>query len=321
MKISQIRPKNLVILARAAYEKDLEFYLANRSRFIVRACPGCGLQSNEVYMQKESFEYARCAGCGSVFMNPGPSEELINQFYKSSKNYEFWGEFMYPQTRTERLSTIHKERANWVVSNLKKRFPNQDTFSILELGAGTGDSLATIVQFGQEKIIGFAIEPNQSMQAHLRENGIQVIQEGDLNAEDFVHKFDAVVSFEVLEHLLKPGLYLSLFSKTLKKGGLFFATTPNANSIEIQLLKSDSTSIDIEHISVLSPAGIQALSLLNGFRVEEIITPGKFDVELIREIHKEFSISTNHNLNPENSQSLIQAMGFSSHMRCILSLK
>ena len=321
MKISQIRPDHLVKLARVAYEKDIAFYLVNQDRFVVRVCPACALQNDETYFEKEGFEYSRCAGCGSVYMNPGPPEKLINKFYKNSKNYEFWAEFMYPQSKAERLLTIHKERADWVVSNLRKRFPNQNQFVILELGAGTGDSLATIAKIGGQDFIGFAIEPNQSMQSYLRENGIQVIQESALEAAKFKHKFDAVVSFEVLEHLLKPGLYLSLFARTLKKNGLFFATTPNANSIEIQLLQENSTSIDIEHISVLTPAGMQALALLNGYRVEEIITPGEFDIELIREVYAKFSINISENSTPEDSQSLIQACGFSSHMRCILSLK
>ena len=321
MKIRQIRPDNLAALARIAYEKDLNFYLNNRDRFVLRECPACGLLNVETYIYKEGFEFSRCAGCGSIYMNPAPPEMLLKQFYENSKNYEFWAEFMYPQSKTERLATIHKERANWVICNLRKKFPNQDTFFILELGAGTGDSLATIVQTSPQKFMGFAIEPNQSMQSHLRENGIQVIRESDLKKAEFLRKFDAVVSFEVLEHLLKPGLYLSLFARTLKKDGLFFATTPNASSVEIQLLRNKSTSIDIEHISVLSPAGMQALSLLHGYRVEEIITPGEFDVELIRDIHADFSININQTSTPEDTQSLIQVLGFSSHMRCILSLK
>lgn len=39
--------------------------------------------------------------------------------------------------------------------------------------------------------------------------------------------FDAVVSFEVIEHLVKPAGYLESISRILKSGGLLFMSTPN----------------------------------------------------------------------------------------------
>lgn len=228
---------------------------------------------------------------------------------------------MYPQSKEERLSTIHKGRAIWVLNFLKRRFPNQSKFEILELGAGTGDSLVTIQRQDPMNLKGFAIEPNQSMQMHLLENGIEVIQLADLESQEFQHRFDAVVSFEVLEHLLNPGEFLSIFKDNLKKEGFLFATTPNANSFEVQLLQDKSTTIDIEHISILTPAGVQALAISNGYRVEDVSTPGEFDIELINEIYEEFSIRTHQDTTIEESQALIRDMGISSHMRCILSIR
>ena len=253
-------------------------------------------------------------------MNPGPSKDLANEFYKNSSNYQFWSEFMYPQSKVERLSTIHKDRAEWICSFLSKRFPDQKSFEILELGAGTGDSLSTILKQDSANFKGFAIEPNQSMQTHLVENGIQVIDLDDLKSQKFQQRFDAVVSFEVLEHLLNPGEYLSDFTGNLKEDGLLFFTTPNANSIEVQLLLNNSTTIDIEHISVLTPAGVQALAIHSGYRVEQITTPGNFDMELITDIFSDFSISIHQDSNIVDSQAFIRNMGVSSHMRCILSL-
>jgi 2-polyprenyl-3-methyl-5-hydroxy-6-metoxy-1,4-benzoquinol methylase len=321
MKVNQIRPEHLKVLARAAYEKDLEFYLSNKNSFEQRQCPACSLHSSGTYLQKEGFEFSKCMGCGCIYMNPGPTPELVNELYRNSSNYKFWSEFMYPQSKDERLSTIHKERAIWVLSFLKKRFPNRSRFEILELGAGTGDSLVTILRQDPTNLKGFAVEPNESMQKHLLENGIEVIQLADLESQEFQDRFDAVVSFEVLEHLLKPGEFFSIFKANLKKEGFLFATTPNANSFEVLLLQDKSITIDIEHISILTPAALQALAISNGYRVEHVSTPGEFDIELINETLEEFSIMMHKDSTTADSQALIRETGTSSHMRCILSLQ
>ena len=320
MKINQIRPDHLQSLAREAYLKDVHFYLQNKNKFKTRACPACLLPSSGTYIEKDGFNFGKCISCGSVFMNPGPSLQLIDEFYKNSHNYKFWGEYMYPQSRLERLKTIHISRADWVINTLKKQFPNQQKFEILELGAGTGDTLSTITKNKSIEITGFAIEPNASMRSSLDSNNVTLINNSDLNLVEYKSKFDAVISFEVLEHLLNPGEYLFSISQNLKKAGLFLATTPNASSLEVQFLQDSSSTIDIEHISVLTPSGVQALALRNGFKVNEVCTPGELDLELIRKKFPGFTIYFSEKTKDQDIQMLIKSIGFSSHMRLILSL-
>lgn len=319
IEINQIRPEQLDDLAKKAYDKDLIFYKSSLHLFVERACPACSLESKTTFLVKDSFNFSKCPGCSCIYMNPGPTEELVNDFYQTSENYKFWAEHMYPQSRLERLRTIHQERAEWVLDFLSKKLPERENFTILELGAGSGDTLTSILNYNSLKILGFATEPNPSMGPHLQSNGIKVITSLELSTNEYIGKFDAVVCFEVLEHLLEPSKILSSVHSNLKVGGYFFASTPNAQSIEVQLLKEKSTTVDIEHISVLTPASIYVLGMRNNFRVLEISTPGFFDLELIKRGGANCSVTQREQiLGNTETQDFIRNSGLASHIKCIL---
>jgi hypothetical protein len=107
MKINKIRPTALEMAAKEAYEKDVRYYKNKLASFTTRACPACLLPSNDIYFIKDEFQYSRCMGCACIYMNPGPTPEIIEEFYSQSENYKFWAEKMYPQSRLGRLETIH----------------------------------------------------------------------------------------------------------------------------------------------------------------------------------------------------------------------
>jgi len=319
MKINQIRPEHLDNLAKKAYDEDLLFYKSKLDLFVERICPACSLKNDTIFFTKENFNFSKCQGCNCIYMNPGPTEELVSHFYRTSKNYKFWAEHMYPHSKLERLKTIHQGRAKWVLDFLSNNLPEQESFTILELGAGTGDTLISILKYNSLKILGHATEPNPSMAPHLQSNGIKVIDSLELSTNTYIGKFDAVICFEVLEHLLEPSRIFSTVHSNLKKGGYFFASTPNAQSIEVQLLKEKSTTVDIEHISILTPASIHALGGRNNFRVLEISTPGFFDLELIKRERQNYSVMQGEQiLSATQIQDFIRVSGFASHMKCVL---
>lgn len=319
MKINQIRPENLSSLANDAYLHDVQFYISRKDQFVERFCPACGFESRSVFFEKDLFKYSRCQACHCIYMNPAPTQELVDQLYKQSQNYKFWSEYIYPKSREERLQTIHKDRAEWVLNYLYEKFPSQKSFTILELGAGTGDTLATLKKSSELDLNLYATEPNPSMSTHLDSNGVSLINSSDLSSEIYRQKFDAVMCFEVLEHLLCPTDVLMKISSNLKPSGLFFASTPNSQSLEVQILKEQSTTIDIEHISVLSPSSVHAMASKTNYKVLDIATPGQLDLELIENGQVVFSmLIENGIMRNQEIQEFLQFSGFSSHMKLIL---
>jgi SAM-dependent methyltransferase len=155
------------------------------------------------------------------------------------------------------------------------------------------------------------------MEKLLIQNGVSVVGDSaDLEKESF----DILIAYEVLEHILNPKLFLTTYSELLKPGGLFIISTPNAHSLEVQQLKGNSTTLDIEHISVLTPAAIHSLAGACNFKVLRVETPGEFDLEMIAQAKSSGNTEGKSGIPISNqiSQDQIKEFGFSSHMKVVL---
>ena len=319
MKIEDIRPKTQPERQQQAYLRDVGSYEKMLQKFRVRNCPGCHSSNNEFFANHLSFSFSKCYACFTVFMNPGPTEEMVEEFYENSSNYEFWATDIYPSTRESRRATIHRDRAVFVLEANQKFKKAMKIKKVLEIGAGTGDTLSVLKELTLDEPGAYAVEPNLSMQNALRDNGVNVVSS---YTEIIGMEFDVIMAFEVLEHFLLPDKFFAKYGSLVAQEGLIIISTPNSHSLEVQLLKNKSTTIDIEHISVLTPAAIHSLANRHGFKVEMISTPGNFDLELLNteSVDINIKVSTSR-LAKSETQELISKFGFSSHMKIALSKK
>ena len=242
--------------------------------FVSRDCPGCDGSFATQFCEKDGFTFQRCSACLSIFMNPGPNQSDVDEFYRQSANYKFWAEKIYPETREHRIETLHRKRAVALSSWSKKMGLAPKKY--LEFGAGTGDTARVFVDTLNTDVEAFAVEPNPDMQEALRRNGIS-----PLDALDGRGDFDIVAAWEVREHFLSPRQLLIAAHHALRAGGLMMLSTPNAASLEVLALGSQSSTIDVEHISLLTPAAILLMSRSVGFEVLSIDINGELDHELL----------------------------------------
>ena len=330
MRINDIRPKKLLKMQKLAIEKDLEFYRNSIDKFTNRNCPGCfklckprdGEFKN--YFLKEGFNYYRCESCWTLFMNPGPTESLIKEFYQTSENYKYFAEYIYPESREKRNSTIHKSRAQMVLESAIEFGLIHDNLNlrILEIGAGDGATLEKIKELMPDTELT-SLEPNiDSIKSGANVNsGFKIINSNFEDAILDIGKQDIILGFEVLEHILNPVELFAFAEKNLKSNGLLILSTPNAHSIEINFLKENSTSVDLEHISILTPSAIYNLANATNFVVEKVSANGLLDAELILDSFKLNKLNSwifNKLFNIFKIQYRIRSWNISSNMKIVL---
>jgi len=86
--------------------------------------------------------------------------------------------------------------------------------------------------------------------------------------------FDIVVAFDLIEHLTSPYKFLTETSRILKKDGLLFIATPNADALQKILLKEKWHGfVDMGHKYLMSPLSLKFLVKRAGFREIIINTP------------------------------------------------
>ena len=93
---------------------------------------------------------------------------------------------------------------------------------------------------------------------------------------------DVVTAFEAFDRTADLRALVAAIRRTLRPGGLLFATAPSASGFELQVLWERARSIaPPDKINILSMQGFLAL-FEHGWEILELSTPGMFDVETVR---------------------------------------
>jgi SAM-dependent methyltransferase len=116
---------------------------------------------------------------------------------------------------------------------IKRYFPAERSARIVDLGCGAGQLIHLAKQAGYRAIEGVDVSPEQVARAHAL--GLAEVRQGDLL--ETLHaaaaeSYDAVVSFDVLEHFTKDEIvpFVDEVRRVLKPGGRWIVHVPNAQS-------------------------------------------------------------------------------------------
>jgi 2-polyprenyl-3-methyl-5-hydroxy-6-metoxy-1,4-benzoquinol methylase len=119
-------------------------------------------------------------------------------------------------------------------ADLISMLPKRQGLSILELGAGGGDTLMDLKRSGiASKVVGvelFELEDTFQKDPTIDKFIIGNIEDLDLNLEP--SSFDAVIMGDILEHLLDPWGTIDKVSGLVRPGGIMIASIPNIRSRE-----------------------------------------------------------------------------------------
>jgi SAM-dependent methyltransferase len=273
LRETDIRPDELMAEQARRYAADVAWLLERRDRFVDVGCPACDGTESAPHWRKYELDYRRCTRCGTVYVSPRPEPALLDEYYRSSSNYEYWNTVVFPASETARRERIFRPRAERVLT-----YASAGT--LVDVGAGYGTFCEEVVRLGAfDRVI--ALEPEPHLAQTCRDKGLEVI-EAPVEQAALDGQVDVVTSFEVIEHLFSPRAFLERCAAVLRPGGLLLLTCPNVRGFDVETLGEQSSTVDAEHLNYFHPDSLGALLERCGFEVVEAFTPGRLDAELVR---------------------------------------
>ena len=206
----------------------------------------------------ESKGLVKCEKCGFVYMEKIPTIEDLNSHYET-----------YSYSSEQYLSPLTIESYNVLLDEFEKY---RKTNKILDVGCGRGFFLTQAKKRGWEV---YGTEYSPKAVELCASNGIDM-KTGKLSTDLFnIKDFDIITSFEVLEHINNPNEELKHINNLLRKGGLFYCTTPNFNSLLRYYLKADYNIIEYpEHLCYYVKKTLNSLVEQNGFKNIKFLSTG-----------------------------------------------
>lgn len=204
------------------------------------SCPNCRHEQARVRYDFGAHRILRCLRCELLYLDPWPSEEetrsvygeeyFQNPYLTRGENHHLFGYVDYVAERFNKQPQ-YARIAREIASMLERtdRRPR-----LLEVGCGLGYFLDVAFE---EDFDVMGLEFNPYAVARLRRKYAFPILSGPLEATDLeAASLDAVVLFEVIEHLRDPFRALDKLHAGLVPGGLLVLSTPDAESIVSRLI-------------------------------------------------------------------------------------
>jgi 2-polyprenyl-3-methyl-5-hydroxy-6-metoxy-1,4-benzoquinol methylase len=252
-------------------------------------CPVCANDGYEHWLsgtdrfnrRGEKYQLVRCPSCSLVWLQNPPLPSEMDRHY--GHNYDKLiieaGEIS-PERWRARRRTLAKFKSGG---------------ALLDLGCSSGAYLETLKGQGWD-LYGVEMSENAAHSAEAR-SGAKVFI-GDIMEAPFPEEFfDAITSFDVLEHVYEPRKVMERVFQLLKPGGIFYIYIPNIDCGEARLFRSYWYGLELpRHLSHFCPNSLRHLGESVGFR-EGLI-------ETVRSSSLEFSI---HYINDD----LLQMVGIS----------
>lgn len=175
--------------------------------------------------KKYSEHYYMCEKCHTLVSDVDFSEDMVYVENEEKDLYgkNYWEGLMCRLTGKKSLDEVidyylQERTLYWLQYLLKYRLPPA---SVAEIGAGIGQFSYLILRTGYEQM-GFELSENICKYAE--ETLGVVMHKGDIG--DISEKFDIIISFDLLEHIIDPSDFIERCKQHLKEDGIFCFQTP-----------------------------------------------------------------------------------------------
>lgn len=321
MKEEEIRPEKIFKQYLELAEKDVKEYFSG-CRYEKRICPACGKDGKPEF-RKKGFEYWLCQNCLTLYVNPLPEKRAFEKYYKEAPSTKFWATDFYKHTEEARREKIVVPRVEKIKNIIEKY--NGKIRKIVDIGGGYGTFAEEFEK--SKEYESCAIEPNKDLAENIREKNIPVIVKfvEELEKNELPEGDKCFTSFELVEHLHDPKKFFSKIYELMDKEDILVFTTLSAMGLDILVLWEESKSVfPPHHVNFFNTESIKKLLENIGFEVLEVTTPGKLDVDILKNNSEKvkdrfwkYFLKTSKEEKMEKMQSFISENNLSSHMMCI----
>jgi SAM-dependent methyltransferase len=229
-------------------------------------CPLCGSAKTErwlsapdrFHLRKQVYDLRHCDTCSVVWLNDPPPLEAMDAHYG-------------PDYHRVITRSAEGSASRWK-DHQRALMKYAHGGAILDIGCSSGSFLETL-KGGPWNEYGIEISPSAAERARAR-TGAEVFV-GDLFDAPFApESFDAVTSFDVLEHLHRPREAMEKVWEWLKPDGVFYVFLPNVLCWEARLFRSYWYGLELpRHLFHFSPQSLRHLMASVGFKEEWLVTP------------------------------------------------
>lgn len=220
----------------------------------------CGIDVYQHFHGLEEVQLYECPKTGYRFWRPAEiagSEAFYRQLSAS------WPSYYYRTTRWE--------------YGPAREFVNTSS-EVLEIGCGRGFFLSSLEGHVRR---GIGIELNRDAIAH-KVTSFEITAEAiETVSARCPEKFDAVFSFQVLEHVVDPSIFIDTCIACLKPGGILALSTPN-NTYVPHASQEDAFDLPPHHMGHFTPEVYERIAALKGLSIELMVQqPRSFSVEAV----------------------------------------
>jgi 2-polyprenyl-3-methyl-5-hydroxy-6-metoxy-1,4-benzoquinol methylase len=223
------------------------------------ACRICG-GDLRLWFVKTGRHVARCSGCGLIVIPEGVARDLTGvSIYESDRSvFEADGNEGYYLDDETNLANS-RLKLEWVARDLPAGA------RLLDAGCNFGHFLKVAGE--RYEAAGFDISP-AAVRWGREHFGVHAVA---ASIDDFApppSPYDAITSWDVIEHLEDPVAALQRFCGMLRPGGYLFLSTPDAGSFVARLLGRRWHYLDpVQHITVFSSHNLRNTLARCGFEV------------------------------------------------------
>jgi SAM-dependent methyltransferase len=191
------------------------------------ACPACGsgrLRELDLLVLRRETNGSRtgfisgCRTCGLVFVNPLPTAEELDRFYKPGGEWHAGRDDETTATAGQSHGTSWRSMFAPIRGELDVMAPPPGA-AVLDFGCGIGKLLDSMKECGWQTW-GIETATDVAFQHH-----------GRLEAIPDTPSFDLIVCHHVLEHLTNPLALLRQFARAIRPGGFLLVSVPRLDTL------------------------------------------------------------------------------------------